>query len=68
MSRMKDVMIDLQEAVARGNLSFSEIASLYGVPLNWVYLALTEVLEQAKYMDEDTRAFGDLLEEHYETE
>ena len=46
MSKMKDVMIDLQEAVIRGNLSFSEIASLYGVPLNWVYLALTEVLEQ----------------------
>lgn len=46
MSKMKDVMIDLQEAVMRGNLSFSEIASLYGVPLNWVYLALTEVLEQ----------------------
>jgi len=46
MSKMKDVMFDLQEAVMRGNLSFSEIASLYGVPLNWVYLALTEVLEQ----------------------
>lgn len=46
MSKIKDVMFDLQEAVMRGNLSFSEIASLYDVPLNWVYVALTEVLEQ----------------------
>ena len=65
MARMKDVMIDLQDAIHRDNLSFSEIASLYGVPLNWVYLALTEVLEQNR--DEDNQLEA-LYEERFECE
>nr|NDG61726.1 hypothetical protein [Betaproteobacteria bacterium] len=46
MARMNDLMIDLQDAVRKGEHSFEDIARIYDVPQHWVDLALGEVLEQ----------------------
>ena len=41
MSRMSDLLIDIQEDLDEGILSFAEIAAKYEVPVSWV----VEVLE-----------------------
>lgn len=41
MSRMSDLMIDIQEDLDEGILSFAEIATKHDVPVSWV----VEVLE-----------------------
>jgi len=41
MSRMSDLLIDIQEDLEEGILSFAEIAAKYEVPVSWV----VEVLE-----------------------
>lgn len=43
---MSDLVIDLQEAIAEGYLSFGEIAQRFQVPYSWV-------VEAAKMMEED---------------
>ena len=48
MARMNDLMIDLQDAVRKGDHSFEDIARIYDVPQHWVDLALGEVLEQER--------------------
>lgn len=58
MSRMNDVMIDLQDAIRRGEHSMEEIARIYDVPRSWVDLALGEVLEQYRLEDMD---MGDIF-------
>lgn len=42
---MSDLVIDIQEAIAEGYLSFGEIARRFEVPYSWV-------VEAAKMMDE----------------
>jgi hypothetical protein len=41
VSRMSDLLIDIQEDLQDCNLSFAEIAAKYEVPITWV----VEVLE-----------------------
>lgn len=41
MSRMSELLIDIQEDLDEGILSFAEIAAKYEVPVTWV----VEVLE-----------------------
>ena len=65
MSRMKNLMIDLQDAIRRGDHSFAEIARIYNVPQSWVDLALAEVLEQDSYDDSWLESRYD---EQFETE
>jgi hypothetical protein len=36
MSKISDLMIDLQEEIESGFLTFEQIAAKYEVPLNWV--------------------------------
>jgi Trp operon repressor len=36
MSTMSDLMIDIQEELEKGELSFTEIATKYEVPVAWV--------------------------------
>lgn len=36
MTRMSDLMIDIQEDLENGVLSFAEIATKYEVPVSWV--------------------------------
>ena len=36
MSRMSDLLLDIQEAICDDALSFSQIAAKFNVPLSWV--------------------------------
>lgn len=36
MSKMAELQLDLFDEIARGQLSFQEIATKYNVPLSWV--------------------------------
>jgi hypothetical protein len=36
MSKMSDLILDLQEAIAEGYLGFADIARKFEVPLSWV--------------------------------
>lgn len=36
MSRMGDLMIDIQNDLNEGNLSFAEIAAKHNVPVSWI--------------------------------
>ena len=69
MSRMSDLMIDakLQDEIRRGQHSFEAIARIYNVPQQWVDLALNEVMNQDRYLDD--RDWGDVfLNEPYADE
>ena len=61
---MKDLMIDLQEEIIRGEHSLELISREYNVPMQWVEAAFAEVLEQYRLEDRD---MGDVfLNEAYE--
>lgn len=45
MSKMADLMIDIQDDIAAGLLSFQEIAAKYDVPFAWVDSAATEMAD-----------------------
>ena len=42
---MRDLIIDIQEEIERGQLSFQEIARKFNVPLNWVDIAHGELMQ-----------------------
>ena len=64
MARLKDIMIVLQEEIYKGDLTLEQIAVKYDVPMDWVDVALAEVLEQMRLEDRD---MGDVfLNEAYE--
>ena len=46
MSRMNDLVMDLQEAIRDGYLSFHEIAWKFGVPYEWVTLVAEAMGEE----------------------
>ena len=52
MSKIKDVMVELQNEIYRAELTLEQIAVKYDVPMDWVDTAFAEVLEQA-YEDYD---------------
>ena len=47
MSRMKDLMIDVQNAIYEGKMTFRQIADYYGLPYNDVNLVAHEMMEQS---------------------
>jgi hypothetical protein len=47
MSRMSDLMIDIQNDINRGELSFHQIADKHLVPFSWVDAAAMEMIQQA---------------------
>jgi len=47
MSRMSDLMLDIQEDLEEGILSFAEIAAKYEVPITWVIEAVENMLVDA---------------------
>ena len=46
MSRMSQLVLDIQDEIAAGLLSFQEIATKYQVPLSWVDEVWTELTDQ----------------------
>ncbi len=57
MSRMSDLVSDIQDEIERGELSFSEIAIKFSVPASWVDEAYDMLQEQ--YAEEDARPGSD---------
>ncbi len=47
---MRDVIIDIQEDIERGLLTFKQIANKQRVPLEWVDIACGELMQQ--YQDQ----------------
>ena len=46
MSRMSDLVMDLQDAIREGHLSFREIAQRFEVPYDWVTCVAEEMAEE----------------------
>ena len=54
MSAFKDMLIDIQESIERGTLSYQQIADMYGLPVKDVMLIAEELMDQyddARYDD-----------------
>ena len=49
MSKVSDLMIDLQEEIESGFLTFEQIAAKYEVPLSWVDEAAKQLVAEAEY-------------------
>ena len=47
MSRMSDLMLDIQEDLQDCNLSYAEIAAKHDVPVTWVVEAVENMLVDA---------------------
>lgn len=47
MSKMKDLMIDVQNAIYEGKMTFRQIADYYGLSYNDVNLIAHEMMEHA---------------------
>lgn len=47
MSKMKDLMIDVQNAIYEGKMTFRQIADYYGLSYNDVNLVANEMMEQS---------------------
>ena len=63
MSKMGNLMIDIQDEIERGELSFQQIADRFEVPLSWVDEAARELAEQYSQEDywDDATADADAL-------
>ena len=55
MSKMNELVIDIQDETDRGELSFEQIAVKYGVTLRDVDTVAFEIMEQDMYHDEMER-------------
>jgi len=53
MSRLRDLVIDIQEDIEAGVLSFRQIAWQREVPYSWVEQIAQEMLEQEQYVMEN---------------
>ena len=56
MSKFKDMFIDVQDSILRGQMSFKQIADMYGISYDDVNLIAKEVGEQGF---DDARADDD---------
>lgn len=55
MSTMSNLMLEIQEVIEEGNLSFQQIAAKFDVPVSWVDEAAKELQDQyGEEMDGET--------------
>lgn len=59
MSRMKDVIIDIQDELVSGRLSWQEIAYRCNVPLHWVQEAAEQLEREQLESNYDESMDGD---------
>ena len=59
MSKFKDMIIDIQEDLERGQLSFQKIADFYGIPVADVELIAKEMMNQFDDSTYDESLDGD---------
>ena len=54
MSKISNLVLDIQEDLVAGRLSFAEIAAKHEVPVDWVELIQQEYVENdPDYLDSD---------------
>ena len=54
MSKMSDLMIEIENLIVDGQLSFSQIADNLGVPIDWVDTVATELMDRWAVEDGET--------------
>jgi uncharacterized protein YdbL (DUF1318 family) len=59
MSAFKDMLIDIQESIERGTLSYQQIANMYGLPVKDVILIAEELMDQYDDAQYDDSMDGD---------
>ena len=52
MSAMSRLVVDVEEEISLGNLSFKQIAAKYNISLDDVYTILDQYLDQVNQMDQ----------------
>lgn len=57
MSKMSQLIFDIQEEIERGELSFREIALKYEVPFDWVDSIAVDLIQQTTEYDYDDKPF-----------
>lgn len=51
MSRMRDLMIDIQDMIEEGIFSYEEIARKLNVKVSWVYEVARSMEDDAMFLD-----------------
>ena len=59
MSKFKDLIIDVQDSIIRGQLTFKQIADVYGLSYNDVNLIAEDLMGQFAEEDESGLTFFD---------
>ena len=62
MSAFKDIMIDIQETIERGTMTFQQIADIYGLPRADVELIAQELMDQF-----DDSAYDDSMDGDFDS-
>jgi hypothetical protein len=63
MSKFKDMIIDVQDSIRNGKLSFKQIADMYGLSYADVNLIANEIIEQESDDDSGLTFFDSEYEE-----
>lgn len=64
MSKFKDMIIDVQDSIRLGKLSFKQIADMYGLSYADVNLIANEIIEQESDDDSGLTFFDSEYEEN----
>lgn len=59
MSAFKDMLIDIQESIERGTMTYQQIANMYGIPVKDVMLIAEELMDQFDDSSYDDSMDGD---------
>ena len=62
MSAFKDMLIDIQESIERGIMTYQQIADMYGLPVKDVMLIYDELMDQF-----DDSSFDDSMDGDFDT-
>jgi hypothetical protein len=57
MSKMSQLVLDIQQEIERGELSFREIALKYEVPFDWVDSIAIDLVQQTTEYEYDDKPF-----------
>ena len=59
MSAFKDMLIDIQESIERGTMTYQQIADMYGIPVKDVMMIAEELMDQFDDSQFDDSMDGD---------
>jgi hypothetical protein len=64
MSKMANLMIEIQEDIDAGVLSFAAIAKKHNVPMDWVNAAWDELVDIQEDIDAGALSFAEIAKKH----